>query len=85
MLNDRDEVLLEYQNASRALESKKDKLEKAKASAPNRVKASEKEVEDATLKVEDSKREYERISMSCRRELDLFDVTRVSQQDLKYT
>jgi hypothetical protein len=71
MLNDRDEVLLEYQNASRTLESKRDRLDKGK----NKISV-EKDIEDATHKVEDAKREYERISALCRRELDLFDVTR---------
>jgi len=76
MLNDRDEVLLEYQNSSRALESKKDKLEKIKTITPQKSRSVEKEVEDATQKVDEARKEYERITASCRRELDFFDATR---------
>jgi len=76
MLNDRDEVLLDYQNASRLLESKRDKLERTKTATPTKSRAVEKEIEEAIQKVDDSRKEYESISQSCRRELDVFDKTR---------
>lgn len=77
MLADRDEVLLEYQNASRSLDTKKEKMEKDKARSSSTK--SQKELDDAQKKVEDTKREYESISTQVRAELNVFDVTRARE------
>jgi sorting nexin-1/2 len=71
MLADRDVVLLEYQNATRNLETKRDRKTK--------VKNIEREVEDAMKRVDETKREYEQISRVCRQELEIFDTTRARE------
>ncbi len=50
MLADRDEILLEYQNATRNMDAKREKLDKSKG--PSR-KAHEKELDDAQKKVDE--------------------------------
>lgn len=51
MLADRDEVLLEYQNATRLLDTKKEKLEKERGKSSSKVRGVEKELDEAQKKV----------------------------------
>ena len=49
MLADRDEILLEYQNATRNFEAKREKIDKSRGSS--KAKGSERELEEAQRKV----------------------------------
>jgi len=68
MLQARNEKLTAYQNASKQLEVRKDKLEKSKGSA----KLS-KEVEEAEKRMEETKTEFNNISDTCKDELLRFE------------
>jgi len=79
MLADRDEVLLEYQNATRAFEAKREKLDKDKARGSSKSKGGERELDEAQRKVDDTKREYEALSATVRSEIEVFDTTRARE------
>jgi sorting nexin-1/2 len=77
MLAVRGEKLFAYQNATKQLEMKKEKLDKAK---PASIK-SEKEIEEAEKRMEDAKEEFNKISEVCKSELQRFEATKL--QDIK--
>eukprot|EP00026_Physarum_polycephalum_P006569 Phypoly_transcript_06617.p1 GENE.Phypoly_transcript_06617~~Phypoly_transcript_06617.p1 ORF type:complete len:547 (-),score=107.31 Phypoly_transcript_06617:7-1647(-) len=79
MLADRDEILLEYQNATRAYEAKREKIDKDKARGSSKAKGSERELDEAQRKVDETKREYEALSATVRAELEVFDTTRARE------
>jgi hypothetical protein len=51
MLADRDEILLDYQNATRAFEAKREKIDKDKARGSSKSRSSERELDEAQRKV----------------------------------
>eukprot|EP01112_Ceratiomyxa_fruticulosa_P008422 TRINITY_DN2183_c0_g1_i1.p1 TRINITY_DN2183_c0_g1~~TRINITY_DN2183_c0_g1_i1.p1 ORF type:complete len:536 (+),score=135.56 TRINITY_DN2183_c0_g1_i1:431-2038(+) len=73
MLADRSQLMQEYLNSTKNLDSKKEKLEKMQKSGKGKTEPVEKEIEEATKRQIELKRQFEEVSSKCREELILFD------------
>eukprot|EP01113_Clastostelium_recurvatum_P043972 TRINITY_DN735_c0_g1_i3.p1 TRINITY_DN735_c0_g1~~TRINITY_DN735_c0_g1_i3.p1 ORF type:complete len:558 (+),score=127.81 TRINITY_DN735_c0_g1_i3:41-1675(+) len=76
MLADRADVLMDYSNATRQLEGKKERFDKMQKSGKGKTADLEREIEEATRIEQELKRQFEEVSARCREELALFDRTR---------
>jgi len=72
MFADRHDLLMDLATSQRVLESKKEKLAKAKA----KTAPLQQEVDDATRQYESHKKQFEEVSARCKEELNFFDRTR---------